>query len=685
MDTPQYLFHATMTEAARKQGFRFETVVGRISVCKTDMGEIFFYDNMPPSTSLAAHDCCNDRWVSKQLLEAAGLPTPEGKLFREREFQAAWTWMEKLNAPVAVKAYHRFLRQGVTLEAGNREELERAWAYAGRFSKQILVERMVTGLDYRLLLLDHQVLAATLRNRENRDVTGLLHPGFREIAGRLCRVFPPSGHLAIRLKARDIAAAPELQEWSILGVDANPKPHHLSLARGLMDLNYRKLREKRAREREEPLENIAPVWDQEATNYTKGRLKWTMLFRAARERNLKVTEMARRLWFIEDDYGTRRYFSMVMADATSTVAQRMSFLKFLTGRQMEKLGFSVPRSSAFFRNEAEAAWAFARTLPAAVVKPYGGSFGVGVYVNIREKSRFMEAVSRQQVNRFIVEEFVEGNDYRLLVIDGKFVAAIRRTPAYVTGDGIHTLEELIALKNREREANPHTANKPIAPEPEEKGIPLQTVLKAGERLFVRQVANIKAGGESEDVTDQVHPGFRHIAARIVRAMPDLFIGGLDILAPDIGKDPEQQKWALLEINANPGYHMHHFPLKGPKRDVAGVYLDALFPNARREALATPPKSLTVVLQGRVQGIGYRKWIREQAYLFAVDGWVRNVDGNKVELTARGMPNALFHFIEYCVFRHPEARVDTVGKQPWFGPLERGFAIKPDLKSFKGER
>ena len=95
-------------------------------------------------------------------------------------------------------------------------------------------------------------------------------------------------------------------------------------------------------------------------------------------------------------------------------------------------------------------------------------------------------------------------------------------------------------------------------------------------VFLQKAANIKAGGESIDVTDKVHKGFQKIASEIVKKMPNLFLAGLDIMAEDIEKDPKDQDWRLIEININPGIHMHHFPLHGKGRDVSGVYINSLF-------------------------------------------------------------------------------------------------------------
>jgi cyanophycin synthetase len=221
-----------------------------------------------------------------------------------------------------------------------------------------------------------------------------------------------------------------------------------------------------------------------------------------------------------------------------------------------------------------------------VVKPVGGNHGRGATINVNDWETAVEALAKaKRISRgVIVEKFITGYDHRLLVIDYKFVAAAKRTPALVTGDGIHTVEQLVHLVNSDpRRGYGHekvlTAIK-IDETTEailvEKGLALSSILPKGEELHLKRTANLSTGGTSTDVTDIVHPYNVFTAERIARII-GLDICGIDIMTPDIREPMYENGGAVLEVNAAPGFRMHIAPADGLPRNVAEPVIDMLYP------------------------------------------------------------------------------------------------------------
>jgi len=223
-----------------------------------------------------------------------------------------------------------------------------------------------------------------------------------------------------------------------------------------------------------------------------------------------------------------------------------------------------------------------------VVKPLNGNHGNGVAVNLMSDSQVYDAftAAKNQSNSGIavVEKFVEGDDHRLLVVNGKLVAAAKKIPGHVVGDGVHTIEELVEIVNRDsRRGDGHSRvltklRLDVQAEQilERKGFTRQTVLRSGEKQYLRSTANLSTGGTAVDVTDLIHHDNRDIAERAVMAV-GLDVGGVDFVTPDIRRSFKDVGGAIVEINAASGFRMHLSPSEGKPRDVAGAVVDMLFP------------------------------------------------------------------------------------------------------------
>lgn len=221
-----------------------------------------------------------------------------------------------------------------------------------------------------------------------------------------------------------------------------------------------------------------------------------------------------------------------------------------------------------------------------VIKPINGNHGRGITTNITNHEQALVAfeAAKNVSASVIVEKYITGEDYRILVIDYKMVAAAKRTPARITGDGQSTIRQLIDIVNSDPKRgfgheNVLTAIKVDAMTMsimEGKGYTEETVLPKGEILNLKDTANLSTGGTASDVTDIIHPDNVFMAERIARVI-GLDVCGIDVMTSDISVPLGQTGGAVLEVNAAPGFRMHLAPTDGLPRNVAGNVIDMLFP------------------------------------------------------------------------------------------------------------
>jgi len=221
-----------------------------------------------------------------------------------------------------------------------------------------------------------------------------------------------------------------------------------------------------------------------------------------------------------------------------------------------------------------------------VIKPLDGNHGKGATTNIttREQAEVALEAAREYGRTVICEKFIAGYDFRVLVINYKFICAALRTPAAVTGDGKHTISELIDIANEDpRRGFGHEkvltritidgfTMKMLA----DQELTLESIPEKGKLILLKPTANLSTGGTSEDVTDEVHPHNIFLAERIARII-GLDICGIDIMAKDLKVPLRESGGAVLEVNAAPGFRMHVEPAVGLPRNVAEPVMNMLFP------------------------------------------------------------------------------------------------------------
>jgi cyanophycin synthetase len=285
-------------------------------------------------------------------------------------------------------------------------------------------------------------------------------------------------------------------------------------------------------------------------------------------------------------YGiNQRRIQATVASTTSNIAVEIACDKEDTKNILEAAEVPVPRGRIIYDLEDLEAAIHKIGYP-IVLKPVNGNHGRGATTNILDWDSAIQAfeIAKQHSRSIICEKFITGYDFRLLVIDYKFICAAKRTPACVTGDGKSTLQALIDIVNSDpRRGFGHekvlTQIKVDAVTEKillDKELTLESILPKGEILYLKPTANLSTGGTSTDVTDYVHPNNIFLAERIARII-GLDICGIDIMASDLSTPLEENGGAVLEVNAAPGFRMHIDPSEGLARNVAEPVIDMLYP------------------------------------------------------------------------------------------------------------
>lgn len=305
---------------------------------------------------------------------------------------------------------------------------------------------------------------------------------------------------------------------------------------------------------------------------------------AAKERGIPTMRLTDDASLYQLGQGARqRRIQATVTGNTSQIATRIAGDKQLTRRLLQQAGIPVPRGVVV--RDADSALREARRLSTPVViKPADANHGKGVRTSLTAAADIALAFeqARQFSSRIIVEEFIEGADYRVLIVAGELVAASRREPPWVIGDGSSSILALISRTNEDPArgeghskaltriaADQHTVEHLKA-----KGMTLESVPLAGECIVLRDNANLSTGGSAEDVTAQVHPATKYACERAARQI-GLDVAGVDLVCRDIAM-PLAHQGAIIEINAAPGLRMHELPSRGEPRAAGRAIVHSLF-------------------------------------------------------------------------------------------------------------
>jgi len=279
-----------------------------------------------------------------------------------------------------------------------------------------------------------------------------------------------------------------------------------------------------------------------------------------------------------------RWLCVAKGYFNSRASCELALYKYLANQALKIAGLPAPdlqkitKPEQISRIKIPAPW---------VIKPVARKGGESVLVNIREIEELKKYGKKllKIYPSLVVEEYISGNDFRLLVLGNRLLAAAKRIPPIVKGDGSHNAGKLIELANQNERGRKGDWDasflKPIKIDSEtkrclkEQNLSLDSVPQTNQIVFVRQNANFTTGGEVEDVTDIVHPENIKTAVKAVKAL-GLKIGGVDIISKDISQPLGQNNGRIIEINSAPSLWLHHHPNRGQSRDVAAELLDWMF-------------------------------------------------------------------------------------------------------------
>jgi cyanophycin synthetase len=309
------------------------------------------------------------------------------------------------------------------------------------------------------------------------------------------------------------------------------------------------------------------------------------LVKAAEERDIPWLRLNR---YSLVQFGHGRYQQRIQATTTtrtSNIAVELAGDKEETNSILRDLGLPVPKQ-IMVRSAREAIRGARRIGFPVVTKPLDGNHGRGVAINLKTDEEVEQGFEKasEHGRTIIVESYIEGFDHRILIVDGELVAAAKRVPGHVVGDGKHTIEQLVDTVNEDprrgvghekvltRLEFDHQAERLLA----KLAYDRDTIPAKDEKVYLRSTANLSTGGTAIDVTDVMHPDNREMAIRAIKAI-GLDIGGVDFLTRDITESYREAGGGICEVNAGPGFRMHVAPSEGTPRDVAGPVIDMLFP------------------------------------------------------------------------------------------------------------
>jgi len=421
-----------------------------------------------------------------------------------------------------------------------------------------------------------------------------------------------------------------------------------------------------------------------------------------------------RLFSLSSEERTHYYFR-TRGDKVTNEGVEIGSEKDDTKIYLDKAGVPVPQGRGFVPEASdEEITEYSRSLGyPLVLKPTNGSLGNGVVTNIQGEQEFKEALYyvRQELeyDEVIVEQHVAGEEYRVYVIEDQVVAAYNRIPANITGDGTHTIEELIDLKNKERRKNARLFSCLIEMDVEildfiqSAGYTVESVPEKDEKIYLRQKTNVSSGGDPIDVTDQLPEEIKKIAINALKAVPGLPHGGVDIIINEgsTNKHPA----VVIELNPTAQIDGALYPLKGKARNIPAAIIDYYFPETKGidttdskiyfdlstvleplenrstievEVSPAPLGELYAkkfIVSGTVQRESYHQWLKQEALDRDLNGYIKKMFRGEIEIVVAGTNKEdISAFKELISLDEKKAKVNKIKEENFDAPIKVGFEI-----------
>ncbi|WP_042221490.1 acylphosphatase [Oceanobacillus manasiensis] len=409
------------------------------------------------------------------------------------------------------------------------------------------------------------------------------------------------------------------------------------------------------------------------------------------------------------------YFFRTRGDKVTSRAVEIGSEKDDTKEWLAKAGVPVPLGKGFDEHVTdEEIVTYSKTLNyPLVLKPTNASLGNGVVTNIDSDEALLKAIKyvRHDLEypEVVVEQHVAGKEYRIYVVEDKVIAAYNRVPANIIGDGTHTIEELINLKNRERKKNARLNSCLIEMDVEildfiqSAGYTLQSIPEKGKQIYLRQKTNVSSGGDPIDVTDTISEEFKSIAINAIKAVPDLFHGGVDIIVNE-NRNLEASA-VVIELNPTAQIGGALYPLKGKARNIPAALIDYYFPETEgmdtseskiyfdlikildplenRSALEVevspaPMEELTIkrfVVSGDVQKNSYHRFLKKHAMNLDLHGCINNMVFDEIEIIVGSTSKSAIEEFKQLISQYPQgSKVKKIEEEKHESPITIGFEI-----------
>jgi glutamate--cysteine ligase/glutathione synthase len=317
-------------------------------------------------------------------------------------------------------------------------------------------------------------------------------------------------------------------------------------------------------------------------------LSTQILIQEAQHRNINVEILDRSDNFIRLSRGSQvEYVKQATKTSADTyISSLIMENKIVTKRILQEHGIQVPRDSTFSTIEAALLQADRFVGQSIVIKPKSTNFGKGVVIlkPLESEQAYRSAIEHafEYDSSVMVEQFIHGKEYRFLVIGDETISVLHRVPANITGNGVHTIEQLVDKKNE----SPLRGTGYVTPLEKLKlgeierdflqgqGRSVNDIPNQGETIYLRENSNISTGGDSLDYTDEVLGAYKAIAVQATKAV-GARICGADLIIQDIHAEPNASNYGIIELNFNPALHIHNFPYRGLNRHVEYKVLDLL--------------------------------------------------------------------------------------------------------------
>ncbi|MBF8223902.1 ATP-grasp domain-containing protein [Halomonas sp. 328] len=366
---------------------------------------------------------------------------------------------------------------------------------------------------------------------------------------------------------------------------------------------------------------------------------------------LSATRLSKFSLIAEDENRNNMLFSWSTSQLSSIVSHAFCVDKEATRQVLSEKGLPVPAGRAFEPKDVQSALDYADLIGYPLVcKPLNGSKGEGVVVNIRTQDELLNAIntlgrSVYKDSDFIVEKFIKGKDYRVVVVGDEVKGALCRELASVTGDGVHSMADLMLAKHAWRMRNPHFIDRSAFIEEDnafgninDHSIDLLRVPSLGEHVVFGTSCNLSQGADSVDVLDELHPSIKEAAVRATKAVPGLRYCGVDILIEDHTKEISSQSAAIIELNAKAAIGNCEYPMFGKPREV----VKSIFTNVAHdfdikvsEQFNDGRCKVLCEVKGALDKEDYLRWARRSARQLGVSYSAQDAGPSRVSIEIDG--------------------------------------------------